>query len=462
MANIEKKNKREWHPDFVAYTEFIVNHSNYKGLFFDRDKNNRVHWVVTGKSYKGRQRKIWWDDKCGLNAIPITAGCYAKIARLIHPTKMHVCQICGRKLSVEYVYPSASTLKQINSLFTVNFKAFSHDIFHIIDALAKSKTDIDTFRVIFGFNNSNINDLKSLKSEVKKLCDSESPKFSPGVMSNSPDRFDGFHSDGACCRHESDTGRQRKNMIRYGQDRRVYTNWADGNWKMADRLMSEFRRHGISADHIGPISLGFCHRPKFQPMTKSQNSAKNNRMSFEDVKTLIADEKNEQVVSWHSRYIWDSLKSRVMNDYDARKLSDLMRKNLNYILQIFASLKYEGLDKVLIHFLNIDFSFFDYRFVGFDPRTGKYKKCVQKSLAGKNQQNNVERYTRIAFDELQNYISKENRKNKIWNSTVVDAQLVELITVLKSNSDDPSRYKGFFAPILKSLAQIAEESWNES
>ena len=44
---------------------------------------------------------------------------------------------------------------------------------------------------------------------------------------------------------------------------------------MADRLMSEFRKHNISADHIGPISLGFCHRPKFHPLSKSDNSAKN-------------------------------------------------------------------------------------------------------------------------------------------------------------------------------------------
>ena len=47
-------------------------------------------------------------------------------------------------------------------------------------------------------------------------------------------------------------------LTRYGQDRRVYENWADGDWKMADRLMSLFRKNGISADHIGPISLGFC------------------------------------------------------------------------------------------------------------------------------------------------------------------------------------------------------------
>ncbi len=29
-------NKRIWHPNFLKYTEFIVGHENYKGLFFER------------------------------------------------------------------------------------------------------------------------------------------------------------------------------------------------------------------------------------------------------------------------------------------------------------------------------------------------------------------------------------------------------------------------------------------
>ena len=70
--------------------------------------------------------------------------------------------------------------------------------------------------------------------------------------------------------------------------------------------MQVFRKNKISPDHIGPISLGFCHRPRFNPMTASDNSAKNNRMTLQDVALLIKDELNgEEVVSWHSKYIWD-------------------------------------------------------------------------------------------------------------------------------------------------------------
>lgn len=62
--------------------------------------------------------------------------------------------------------------------------------------------------------------------------------------------------------------------------------------------MKVFNKHGVSPDHIGPISLGFCHRPKFNVTSKTLNSAKGNRMSYSDVNLLIEDEKRgEKVVS---------------------------------------------------------------------------------------------------------------------------------------------------------------------
>ena len=41
-----------------------------------------------------------------------------------------------------------------------------------------------------------------------------------------------------------------------------------------------FVKHGVSPDHIGPMSLGFAHRPKFQPMTLFQNSFKREQNDF--------------------------------------------------------------------------------------------------------------------------------------------------------------------------------------
>jgi Alw26I/Eco31I/Esp3I family type II restriction endonuclease len=323
----------------------------------------------------------------------------------------------------------------------------------------KSADDIEKVKRIFKIKSSEKLSKENLKDYLQKYFVESFAKglLSPGAMSNSPDRFDGYHSDGACCRHESDKGRHKSNLQRYGQDRRVYENWADGDWKMADRLMSLFRKNGISADHIGPISLGFCHRPKFHPLTKAENSAKNNRMNLKDVQVLLADEQTEQVVSWHSKFIWDKLKSKVVTDADAKNLSDLMRKNLHHILIVFSMIDEKGYREFLEQFLNPEYSFFDYKFEGFNPETGLYINVVPKNRNGQNQQNNIKRYYRVAFDKLKEYKTIENRKTNIWKHKEVDNELEKLFVLLKAKKHKEAKVQ--LENILIVLANNAESSW---
>lgn len=458
MENDDKK--REWHPKFIKYTEFITNHPNYKGLFFEQSKDGKVKWVVAGKSENGQRRRQWWDNQCIQNGFKIEAGVYAKIALFVHPTKRHTCQICGTELSIEYVYPNKRTIYSLEKEFGIKIIPFQKTIFEIIEDIVKSHSDIQKFEKIFKINNETISD----KPSLTKFIDLHFVKglskgfLSPGAMSNSPDRFDGFHSDGACCRHESDKGRHKENLQRYGQDRRVYENWADGDWKMADRLMSLFRLHGLSADHIGPISLGFCHRPKFHPLTKQENSAKNNRMSYNDVRVLLEDEQTSEVVSWHSKFIWNRLKLKVNDDKDAVKLSDFMRKNLHHILIIFSIIEEHGHRRFLEQFLNPEYSFYDYRFENFNPEDGSYTSVIQIERKGKNQENNTNRYYRISFEALKQYRDKENRKSKIWTDASVDEFLHELLESLKLSNYSDSKSK--LNDLLNHLSQIAEKSWD--
>jgi len=451
--------KRTWNIKFLKYTEFIVKHQNYKGLYFERGNDGNVKWVITGKSENGKKRREWWDKQCTTHKIKIEAGCYAKIALRIHPTKLHTCQICGTELSIEYVYPNKRTLKSIEKIFTKTFEPFKKDVFEIIVELVKSNNDVEKIKSIFNIDKTKRLSKKQLEEYIRlNIVDTFSKGLlSPGVMSNSPDRFDGYHSDGACCRHKSDKGRHKSNLQRYGQDRRVYENWADGNWKMADRLMSEFRKSGVSADHIGPISLGFCHRPKFHPLTKEENSAKNNRMSLEDVKVLIQDEKTEQIVSWHSQYIWDKLKNKVKTDKDAIKLSDLMRKNLHHVLIVFSMIDEKGFRTFLVDYLNPEYSYFDYTFEGFDLKTGNYEKVISKKLTGKNQVNNTERYYRVAFEKLQEYKEIENRKVNIWSDKNVDNEIKKLFTFLEINSLNEAKKQ--LNITLELLAKISSQNW---
>jgi len=454
--NMSKENlDRTWHEFFVNYTEMIVAHPNYKGLFFERKtEDNRVKWVVAGKSEKGQLRRQWWDEQCVKAGISIEAGCYAKIAVTLHPTKKHTCQICGKALSVEYVYPNKHTLNSINEKLNTDIKPYSLSIFEIIGKYGTTLSAIESIKSAF-----KIAKCTATKSElgdyIFKNCQT---RLSPGVMSNSPDRFDGFHSDGNCCRGISDKGRHKGNLQRYSQDRRVYENWADGNWKMADRLMAEFAKHDLSADHIGPISLGFCHRAKFQPMTKSENSAKNNRMSLGDIQTLLADEANgEQVISWHSKYLWDKLKNRATNDTEAVKLSSLMRNNLHQILLVFSIISENGYNEFLTELLNPQHSFHDYKFKGFNPKTGEYKEVITKELTGKNQQNNVDRYVRIAFESLENYKEKDNRKQYAWENEEIDNS-INLVLQHLANGDKENGLNQLKVTFDK-LAEIAVTKW---
>ncbi|MCA0383138.1 MAG: restriction endonuclease [Bacteroidetes bacterium] len=451
-------NKRQWNENFLKYTEFIVGHVNYKGLFFERGADKRVKWVVTGKSAKGIERRSWWDKKCSEHGIQLGAGCYAKIAYIIHPTKLHTCQICGKELRIEYVYPNKRTIEAFKREFNFAIHPYTKDIYQIIDEVVKTNGDIEKVKRIFKIKGTNIPSVDTLKQHVKvNFVDTYSKALSPGVFSNSPDRLDGYHSDGNCCRGQSDKGRHKSNMQRYGQDRRVYENWADGDWKMADRLMSIFRKHDLSADHIGPISLGFCHRPKFHPLTKAENSAKNNRMSLADVKVLLGDEQKEQVVSWHSKFIWDKLKSKVASDKDAVKLSDFMRKNLHHILIVFSMIDEKGFGNFLEEFLNPEYTFFDHRFEGFNPKDGSYKRVVSTKRTGKNQQNNIKRYYRAAFEKLQEYKEIENRKTNIWNHEEVDKELEKLFVLLKAKQNKEA--KAQLENVFRVLANIAESNW---
>lgn len=445
---------RTWHENFVYYTEMIVAHNNYKGLYYDRGTDGRVKWVVTGKSDKGQLRRQWWDEQCTKAGILIEAGCYAKIAVALHPTKKHVCQICGKTLSIAYVYPKKRTLKALNEKLNADIKPFTLTVFEIVKKYGTTPTAIENIKLAFKIGGC-VATKSNLSDYIFQNCQT---RLSPGVMSNSPDRFDGFHSDGNCCRGISDKGRHKDNLQRYSQDRRVYENWADGNWKMADRLMAEFAKNGLCADHIGPISLGFCHRAKFQPMTKSDNSAKNNRMSFADIQTLLADEANgEQVISWHSKYLWDNLKYQVHNNIEAIKLSSLMRNNLHQILLVFSIISENDFNDFLMEFLNPQYSFYDYKFIGFNPKTGNYKEVITKELSGKNQQNNVNRYFRIAFKSLENYKEKQNRKQYAWDDKEIDGSISILLQHLANGNEETALNQ--LKVILEKIAEITISKW---
>lgn len=468
--------KVEYHPKFDEYVEMIVAHPNYKGLYYERNKDGRVGWVVTGKSPKGQKRQVWWDAKCKELNIPIQKGCYAKVARLIHPTGKHVCQCCGEERSIFYEYPTKTTVTMLNKILGICIDKDSDKervqltIRQILEKYCF--TDKQMFDLAKYFKLPKPKSVKDLINLIyKELVEKESRKFSPGVMCNPPDRFNGFHSYALCCRTENDTGRWNENMNTYAQDRRAYEEWSDGDYNLANRLMGEFRKQPemvcpicgrvdkMSADHIGPISLGFCHSTHFAPMCSSCNSSKNNRFTFSDVQKLIELEtKGEVVVSWHSKYIWDLLKNKITNDKEAKLASSIMAKCHQNTLNIFALIYKATGTGFLSKYLHPEYSLYDYRFENFDLSDLSKMVIIKNELDSKNKRNNQERYVRIAFESLDEFSKKDNRKVSflVSNNTL---QLKDIINSIKTNNFKEADEK-LNILIQKISYHLANTEWN--
>lgn len=433
--------------------ELIVAHGNYRGLYYDRDANGEVNWVVTGSSAKGRRRKEWWDAKCVELGIEIQKGCYARVARAVQPTGIHVCQCCGESKSIYYEYPSKRTAEKLNAILGLGIDAGSDEarseytISEIVEAWCDTEEKTAAVAGALGLGNiKNKEDL--IKMIYSELVWKEDAAFSPGVMSNSPDRFDGFHSYGLCCRSRSDKGRHPGNMHTYTQDRRAYEAWADGNFNLANRLMGEFRKQApmrcpvcgevarMTADHIGPVSLGFCHSSNFAPMCKKCNSAKNNRFTRSDVDKLLSLEKQGvRVVSWHSAHIWDLLKYTVRTDSDARFASSVMAKCHQNVLNILSLVFLATGRDFLMRYLHPEYAMTDYRFDNVDLNQLDEMRVIATPVDNKNKHKNRERYVRISFESLADFAGKENRKNYLLHDSTSE-ELKPILEAIRGGDYD--------------------------
>ena len=53
------RNKRTWHPNFIKYMKFIVNHPNYSDMPNKFKGSGEIWWV----SPSDKVRAAWWDRK---------------------------------------------------------------------------------------------------------------------------------------------------------------------------------------------------------------------------------------------------------------------------------------------------------------------------------------------------------------------------------------------------------------
>jgi len=415
----------EKHPNFLKYMDYILKHDNYKTQPCRFNKNGGITWVKTAKSCPGRVS--WWDNQITKHNLTNRAD----VARFIHPKElngMKPCSECGEKLSIYYIYPGNNLLKTINNFFTSNYNLYKENIYQIIETESKKneKKVLALFLEVFKINSKidSIDNLIDYLNEHHTQMTQKGKMLSPGVMSNSPDRFDGFHTYNGCCRKEKDTGRHDDNMKNYTRDRRAFEKWADGNFTLANQIMGEFLKYPksvicsgcgknkeMTADHIGPISLGFCHRKEFNPLCSSCNSAKNNRMTLNDVIDLLTDEgKGKQVISWHSKFLWDKLKHHINTDEKAKCASSIMRENIHYVLASLNIIyQYENGYDFLLTKLHPEYVKYKYKITNFNPLALDEIKIAYTISTADTKVKSEKRYIEISFEELKKYSEKENR-----------------------------------------------------
>jgi Alw26I/Eco31I/Esp3I family type II restriction endonuclease len=435
---------RPWHPEFVKYMQFIVQHPAYSGMPDAYYEPGRIQWEAPSNRNSGQfkgthgRRAKWWAAKAAEIGVSTAADQWiSRVAKTIHPTKLKPCKICGRELELRYVYPQERLLSRIRGLrglppgFRLDPLESVSDLVRRLDQQCGTAVTSQLSSVFGnGLKALNTNPIPRTGSdwvdwlETHYIPSEPRGVLSPGAMSNAPDRFDGFHCDNLCCRKHADKGRSRANLQSYVTDRRVFEYWSAGDWVAADRLMGLVRttlsesacRNGhpgpCAADHIGPISLGFCHRPRFQLLCTPCNSAKNNRMYLSDVVLLRQHEAvGETVVSWHSRAIWDRCKGLVRTDEHARRLSKLMRDNRHSLMDALKIIyEADGLS-FLASLLELDRADFDVTFLDLKAtdHLTSYTKLVHSGRDTKYAAEQKVRRLRIAFDELATYFEKRNR-----------------------------------------------------
>lgn len=412
-----------YHPDFIEYMKFISEHPNYRGLPMGKGRNGRLGWVAAEKSIIGSQRVEWVKQKAKELNIPDGPGLYAKVMLEIHPTKQKVCQICGRSMSLYYHYPNENLIKAIKKQFGLEYSTIDHisDIWDDLEEEGFTREEISKFFIKKGNLNLDWKTASKMEiiEELEYECRCNNKKIlGPGAMSNFPDRFDGFHSYNRCCRSKEDTGRWKENLDSYGKDRRAYEYWSDGNIRAADKFMHSSFFKGTSADHLGPISLGFVHDSHYlRPLCGKDNSAKRNKLYLEDVEKIIEIESSTHIpaMTWYSEDIWNFIKENYVNfpkkiGYEYRNA--LLRNRANFMLclkTILVKCNNKGQDFLVRSFIEPkmeDFDY-DYEFDQLGNITNQTKRNKTERSSGEE-----DRIIRIAMQAIDDYDKKSNRKQK--------------------------------------------------
>jgi len=467
-----KKKPKYGDDAFLKYAKVIAEHPNYQGMPDPIGERGEIQWEAPSNRKSGKfkdthhRRREWWRQKAiSLGIDPASDSTWiSKTAKLIHPFGSKPCKSCGKELNIAYCYPNEHFFKRLKKLAYIDDTFEVSEVEHICDLIARMEKHFGN-RIFADLPNllttSSLkippveNSLKSWQHFLTRTYIPQEPRMlSPGAMSNPPDRFDGFHSFNRCCRATSDSGRSKENLKTYVTDRRVFEYWVDGDWVAADRLMGQVRSNAVfekeecfnaqqggvhpipcQADHIGPISLGFTHRPQFQLLCKICNSGKNNRMYASDVTLLKESEAGgEKVISWFATQIWDLRKNSATNTETSIRLSKLLRDNRHTYMSLLKRILDGNHHTFLASLLYLEAADFDLEFVKLraENHITKYDQLLRSSRTTKYAVEQKSRRIRIAFSSLAEYHRKENRSAYVISNARIEEEIARGIAELQT------------------------------
>lgn len=435
--------ERTWHPKFIEYMEFIVNHPNYKGLAINKTPDS-YGWVTTKQSEIGQKRLNWANQKARELNIKEEPGYLRKIMFEMHPTKMKVCQICGKTLSLDYIYLNKSFIISLEKNFKHSFNELN-SIYDVVHLLKNDGINEDIlkqyFITIFNLDCSSDDSIKFIiKNCINKCVEGSSKYLGPGAMSNFPDRFDGFHTYNRCCRSKEDTGRSKENLSTYNKDRRAYEYWSDGNIFAANKFMKSNYFIEASADHVGPISLGFIHDPRqLRKLNKRDNSAKRDRLQYNDIIELekIEDINDICVINWYSDLIWEYIKKNLDKTDNLEVFRKMLKINLQYYMELLWNIVSKCGDKGTNYLIR---SFLKPKYVDFkfDYTFNELGQIISKTPRHETDASRKEfdRFVRVSFESVNEFHEKENRKTNICFTPNQMISINMICNLINDDEDD--------------------------
>lgn len=450
--------RRKWSSGFESYMKSVIQHENFFGMPDAIDSEGVMRWNAPSNRPPGRwqdlrdRRLAWWRQKAVSFGIPQVGGWISKVVKRNHPFNEKPCQTCGRVMFIGYVYPTRRTLQKLNSALSENDAiAFSDfkTIYEVVPFLLEKAgvRGLEKLIDVFPELNNSGKSVDELLGYFRHHIVPSEPKgrLSPGSMSNAPDRLDGFHSYNLCCRSGQDTGRSADNLRTYSDDRRAFEFWCEGDWAAASLLMTMGgvgvcaecgRTAKMTADHVGPISLGFKHSPKFRPLCGSCNSTKGNRLTLRDTKELVEDEKSgDSVVSFQIKQLWDLCKNGVETEDDAKRLCNLLRINQHYYLRVLKEIFDLGYPDLLLERLHPEYAREKISIVGLNASNFEYKEIQKTKRADSYSNSKACRAIRISFEALDDYSEKAKRNIHEIPAEIIADSHKKLLNSLPSVSD---------------------------